>query len=522
MVRLSDAANGYVIANAACVAEVPPVTTPPSVIDNGDAAYAETGRGWLGWSDAASYGGDFRYHTPGDSSDAAVWTFQGVDPTAQYQVYATWSPAANRATDSPFSVYDSGTPLGTTRLDQQFAPTDATIDGQGWESLGVYTATSGTLVVKLGDNADGDVIANAVRIVEVPPVTTPPTIVDNADAGYAESGSGWLGWSDAASYQGGFRYCPAGTGQNAATWSFPALPAGQYLVYATWSPASNRADNAPLTVFDGTTALGTVRVDQQVAPNSSVSDGQTQAAVQRLIDEGEGADGLWDGTTGLYSTTAAEANQVPAGPLMGIRYADAADLGLAPGDTYCGVKIPEHGAIIARYTYMADADLDGQVDHGEEGDTSLPALPTPSLARVLTASAATIALPHGTVSLEQDGGFLFLPNDDYTGPESFPYTATNQATGSSSTATVTLTIENVAPTVAITGLPGSEVPPGTPVNLRVLPDADENAELVGLVTQYPALCDPIEDQRRVLGNLCKGPADRHGFRKNQPSPFLSG
>ena len=173
-VQLGDAADGYVIANAVCVVQLPAVTTPPSIIDNGDAAYTETGSGWLGWSDAAAYGGDFRYHTPGSGTDAAIYTFAGVDPNQAYQVYATWTPDSNRATNAPFSVYDSDTLLGTKLLNQQDAPADASMDGTGWESLGVYTATSGALVVTLGDNADGDVIANAIQIVPVAPVATAP------------------------------------------------------------------------------------------------------------------------------------------------------------------------------------------------------------------------------------------------------------------------------------------------------------------------------------------------------------
>ena len=61
--------------------------------------------------------------------------------------------------------------------------------------MGTYQAQSGTLVVSLSDDANGDVVADAVRIVEVPAATVTPSVVDNADAAYAETGGGWLGWS---------------------------------------------------------------------------------------------------------------------------------------------------------------------------------------------------------------------------------------------------------------------------------------------------------------------------------------
>ncbi len=277
-VQLSDAgADGYVAADAVRLVDVTPPPPPPApaVVGNGDSAYGESGSGWQGYSDTAAYGGQFRYHTPGDGSDAATWTFAGVDPSAQYQVYATWTAASNRADNSPFTVLDGTTPLATTMLDQKFAPSDTTIDGQGWESLGVYTASSGTLGVKLTDSADGDVIANAVRIVEVPPVTAPPSVVADGSAAYGESGSGWTGYSEAAAYQGHFRYHSSGDGSDAATWTFQAVdPGAKYEVLATWSAASNRADNAPFTVLDGTTPLATTLVDQKNAPTDVTIDGQ--------------------------------------------------------------------------------------------------------------------------------------------------------------------------------------------------------------------------------------------------------
>ena len=273
-VRLGDAANGYVIADAVCVAEVPPAATPPSVIDEGDAAYAETGSDWLGWSEEGAYQGDFRYHAPGTGDNAATWTFDGLDPTKRYQVLTTWNPQSNRASNSPFSVWGGAGPLATIRLNQQFAASDVTLDERGWESLGVYTADSGSLVVKLTDDANGDVIADGVRLVEVPPVTTPPSVIDEGDAAYSETGGDWLGWSEQGAYQGDFRYHAPGTGEGRTSWKFSALPVGVYEVYVTWNPQSNRATDSPFTVLDGTNALATTRLNQRLAPSDAVYDAQ--------------------------------------------------------------------------------------------------------------------------------------------------------------------------------------------------------------------------------------------------------
>ena len=123
-------------------------------------------------------------------------------------------------------------------MNQQFAPSDLTVSGQGWESLGTFTAASGTLNVGLSDNADGIVDADAVMILPVQPPTIAPSMVDNSDGAFSESGTGWQGYSDSSSVNGGFRYCTAGTGENTATWTFANVsPTAQYQIYATWSAA---------------------------------------------------------------------------------------------------------------------------------------------------------------------------------------------------------------------------------------------------------------------------------------------
>ena len=50
--------------------------------------------------------------------------------------------------------------------------------GAAWESLGSFTITSGTLMVRLSDDADGTVLADAVRIASAS--NGPPTAVDDA------------------------------------------------------------------------------------------------------------------------------------------------------------------------------------------------------------------------------------------------------------------------------------------------------------------------------------------------------
>ncbi len=84
------------------------------------------------------------------------------------------------------------------------------------------------------------------------------------------------GWQvyNGAGWQGDMRYKAAGSGAEAATWTFTGLVSGQYRVSATWVPYANRADNAPYTVLDGATPLATVPVNQQQAPRASSTPGR--------------------------------------------------------------------------------------------------------------------------------------------------------------------------------------------------------------------------------------------------------
>ena len=78
-VTLGDAANGFVIANAVCLAAVPATTAAPSVVCTGDAAYSESpNSNWQSYADASAYNGDFRYCAPGTGANTATWTFADV------------------------------------------------------------------------------------------------------------------------------------------------------------------------------------------------------------------------------------------------------------------------------------------------------------------------------------------------------------------------------------------------------------------------------------------------------------
>ncbi len=141
-------------------ADPPPTET---IMDDGDPGYSQTA-GWTNRTNTLAYQLDYNYHSAGAGTGAATWTFSDI-PTGSYQVLAHWISFSNWATNAPFTVLDGANALGTVLVNQQQAPNGDQSNGITWQSLGTFQTSSGTLAVRLADNANGYVIADAIRIV---------------------------------------------------------------------------------------------------------------------------------------------------------------------------------------------------------------------------------------------------------------------------------------------------------------------------------------------------------------------
>ena len=166
VVELTDDANQYVIADAIRIerTDTPPPPPPSVIIDNGDAGFS-TSAGWNPAATSIGHEGDLLHTSPGTGSRIATWTFTDLTP-GMYRVSATWFAYTNRATNAPFTIRDgiAGPVLDTVLVNQQLAPNDFTDAGSDWEDLTTITITGNTLTVQLTNNANGYVIADAIRI----------------------------------------------------------------------------------------------------------------------------------------------------------------------------------------------------------------------------------------------------------------------------------------------------------------------------------------------------------------------
>jgi hypothetical protein len=129
---------------------------PPSdiVVDDTEASYVGT---WHTSSTTSGYyGSGYRYHIAGSGSNTATWSFT-IPQAASYEVYARWTSASNRAQNAPYTIYHADG-SSTVRVNQE-------INGGGWVNLGEYDFDAGGASVRLSDDADDVVIADAIMLV---------------------------------------------------------------------------------------------------------------------------------------------------------------------------------------------------------------------------------------------------------------------------------------------------------------------------------------------------------------------
>jgi hypothetical protein len=277
-VVLSNNANGFVIADADRVA----AEALPAVVDDAGPNFSTAGV----WTTVAGRGGaaggvnnEYRYADPTAGAATATATWQVAVPSpGAYDVDVTWTADLNRASNATYQVFDGNTLLGTVTVNQQQAPSGPTVGGVSYQSLGIFQASSGTLRVVLGNNANGFVIADAVSVAP----EALPVLVDNGTANYSETGT----WSTAGGggFDGSYRFAAGSPGgaTATATWQFAVPPASGYNVEVSWVPFPNRATNATYQVFYNGTLVATQVVNQQQAPVGTTVNGVTYQSLATI------------------------------------------------------------------------------------------------------------------------------------------------------------------------------------------------------------------------------------------------
>jgi hypothetical protein len=160
----------------------------------------------------------------------------------------------------PVKIYNGSTHIDTLTVNQQ-------TNGGKWNKLGTYNFGGKAKVIT---TSNGGCVTSSDAVKFVPTSSTSNTtssatnksagsiIVDNGDSG--TKGSGTWRTSSAPGFYG------LGSLQSdtlSSTYSFEASCSGVQDVYLWWAQYSNRCTKVPVKIYDGSTYLYTVTVNQQ-------------------------------------------------------------------------------------------------------------------------------------------------------------------------------------------------------------------------------------------------------------------
>jgi uncharacterized protein (DUF1800 family) len=177
VVKMSNDANGCMNADGVRITRL---GYPGGVVDDAGSGFGTTGFWQTGF--VPFRGNNFQKSIsrtlPSGRRTAnatATWSFN-VDP-GTYRVLVSYNGYRWAASNAPFTVFDGDTSLTPSprRVNQRVTPGDMTEATVGWRHLGFYTVLSNTLRVQLGNNANGIVIADAVRVERINTPTVPST-----------------------------------------------------------------------------------------------------------------------------------------------------------------------------------------------------------------------------------------------------------------------------------------------------------------------------------------------------------
>jgi hypothetical protein len=122
--------------------------------------------------------------------DTAVsrWNFTSLAP-GQYRVYMSWTGDWANASNTPVTIVNGTQSLGTTYLNQRIASAGTLAEGTNWYKVRDITVTGSTLMVVLSNKANGNVVADAVRIQRITTSSAAlPVSLENSDAESAGEG----------------------------------------------------------------------------------------------------------------------------------------------------------------------------------------------------------------------------------------------------------------------------------------------------------------------------------------------
>lgn len=126
------------------------------VLDDDASSVQMTGSWAASTTTSGFFGNGYHFRVAGDGSSSFIWPFPAGVTAGQYQVFARWTSGPNRASNATY-VISHAAGAASVRVDQRS-------NGGSWQSLGTFTFSAAPgQGVRLSDNADGIVVADAIR-----------------------------------------------------------------------------------------------------------------------------------------------------------------------------------------------------------------------------------------------------------------------------------------------------------------------------------------------------------------------
>jgi Bacterial TSP3 repeat len=134
------------------------------VVDNESSSFISYGDGGFGSSSSDGYIGNNYFTMPAGSGEiSAEWSTYDLTPGVEYELHANWTSHPNRASNATYQytyINSNGKQTAeTVTVDQRES-------GGSWQQLATFETSDPVVTVRIDNNADGYVIADAIRLSE--------------------------------------------------------------------------------------------------------------------------------------------------------------------------------------------------------------------------------------------------------------------------------------------------------------------------------------------------------------------
>ena len=324
------------------------------IIDNGGPGTSFTGV-WGTSGGSSPYGADSYWSRDGDTY---TWSFTS-QPAGTYRVHMWWSGWPSRASNINVSINHTGGPTLVV-INQR-------VNAGQWNNLGQYSfGTSGSVTITAANGSSVSTCADAVWFEFITGGSPPPeVIIDNDGPGTSFSGGSW-GYSSGANPYGGSSRAESSSG---ATYTFQGSVSGYQEVSLWWTYWSSRCTDIPVDIYDGTTLLDTVHVNQHqlsLAGQWNMLGSYSFSGTARVVIRAKSGCSACADAVRLVAEAPPEMVDVP--DVVGISQSDAETMvtgaGLLVGDvtTASSSTVPEGDVISQSPTAGTSVPLDSAVD----------------------------------------------------------------------------------------------------------------------------------------------------------------